>query len=133
MGTKIKINESENINIFLDEILNATQEVEERFLKRAGQAVKKIIVQNLNILRTKNDNPEYKHMADDVIVRTVKDVYGHKVVRVRGGRKTGTLWHIVNDGTYRSKATHFIDNATYRADTEINNILEEEMAKEGFK
>ncbi|SHF13518.1 phage protein, HK97 gp10 family [Tissierella praeacuta DSM 18095] len=132
MSYKIKSTESEEIEVFLNEIMGVTEEIEERFLKRAAEVVKGNIVRNLNVLRTKTNDPEHKHMADDVNYRIVKDEYGEKVARIRGGKKTGTKWHLVNDGTYRSKATHFIDTALKQSDEEIEQIFEEEMERGGF-
>jgi len=132
MSYKIKSTESEEIEVFLNEIMGVTEEIEERFLKRAAEVEKRNIVKNLNILRAETNDPEHKHMADDVSYRIVKDRYGGKVARIRGGRKTGTKWHLVNDGTYRSKATHFIDTAMKQSDEEIEQIFEEEMERGGF-
>lgn len=132
MSYKVKSIENQEIEIFFDEIIGATEEAEERFLKRAAEVEKRNIVRNLNVLRTKTNDPEHKHMADDVNYRIVKDRYGGKVARIRGGRKTGTKWHLVNDGTYRSKATHFIDTAMKQSDEEIEQIFEEEMEGGGF-
>ena len=132
MSYKIKSTENEEIEVFLEEIVGLTAEAEERFLKRAAKVVKKNVVRNLNVSRTKNNDPRYKHMADDVRYRIIKDRYGSKVARIRGGKKTGTKGHLVNDGTYRSRATHFMDVALHQSETEIEQIFEEEMKRGGF-
>ena len=132
MGVKIRSQESVGISVFLDNLLNTTEEIEINFLKRSAEVVKKNVIANLNAVRTDNDDPEHKHMADDVQASVVKDKFGDRTARIRGGRRTGTKWHLVNDGTYRSRATHFIDKALQQSEPEIEQILDDELRKAGF-
>ena len=69
------------------------------------------------------------HMADDVRTMTKKDKYGDIIVKVQGGKQTGTLWHIVNDGTYRSRATHFMDGALADCEAAVESAVDEELRK----
>lgn len=124
--------DGEKVEVFLDEILKDIESVEENFLKKSANIMKQNVVNNLNRLRTTTSKEGYKHMADDVQARIVKDKYGDKVARVRGGKNTGTKWHIVNDGTYRSKATHFMDDAIKQTENDLETIVNEEMKKRGF-
>jgi len=132
VGVKIRSQESVGISVFLDNLLNTTEEIEINFLKRSAEVVKKNVIANLNAVRTDNDDPEHKHMADDVQASVVKDKFGDRTARIRGGRRTGTKWHLVNDGTYRSRATHFIDKALQQSEPEIEQILDDELRKAGF-
>ena len=66
-------------------------------------------------------------MADDVVIKTGKDKYGYRYAKVGGGKRTGTLWHIVNDGNYKNNATHFMDNALSEVNGEIELILDQEL------
>lgn len=68
------------------------------------------------------------HMHQDV--KKVKSKkYGY--VSVGGGKKTATLWHIVNDGTYRSKAHHFMERVINKIDAEADRIFDEKGKKLG--
>ncbi len=131
MAFNIK-NEGDEIKIFLDELLKDTENIEENYLKEASKIMKSNVEKNLNQLRTKTNNPNYKHMADDVTSGITKDQYGYKIARVRGGRRTGTKWHLVNDGTYRSTATHFMDFAIKQTERDLERIADEEMKRGGF-
>ncbi len=129
---QIKIKDSDRIEIFFDSILTDTAEVAENCLKRSAQVVKKKSIDNLNKLRTQRNDPGYKHMADDVQVSVTKDRWGDKIARIRGGKKTGRKWHLVNDGTYKSGPTHFMDVSLTQSEPEIEQIFEDEMKKGGF-
>ena len=133
MGIKMRYEDSDALQVFLNGIEKATEEVEDRYLKRAGQATKDMVKGVLGKLATKNNNIDYKHMKDDVHLNIKKDKFGYKVARVAGGKKTGTKWHLVNDGTYRSEATHFMDwTVKMLEEGELESIFEEEMRKAGF-
>lgn len=104
-----------------------SQELLEKMLKLAGERVKERVVAELNkhrrILATR-----YKGrpaMADDVRISTKADKYGEKTAKVMGGKKTGTLWHLVNDGNLHSQPTHFMDNAIKDLDRSIDEIWKE--------
>lgn len=139
MAVKMRFESDDSFELFLSEIVGATEEAQELYLKEAGKKLKGNIVRNLDRLRTTGNRgsrdkagSQYKHMADDVQARVVKDKYGGRVMRVSGGRLTGTLWHIVNDGTYRSRPTHFMDDALQQTETDLPGIVEAVMRKAGF-
>lgn len=132
-GIRIKGHGSEEreIEIFLENMIDDLEEIEKSFLKRSVAVVKTKIIQNLNILRTtyQGGKQDYTHMADDVKTSIRKNGYGERIGKIFGGPETGSKWHIVNDGTYRNRATHFIDSAITGTENERNQILDEEMRR----
>lgn len=138
MGMKMKYEDGDTLHVMLGGMVNACGEVGLRIQKRVAKVTKTRIVDNLNTLRTRENSEIYTHMADDVQTRTTRDNFGQPIVKVSGGKKTGTLWHIVNDGSYnirvgkRNRATHFMDSALRETDSQIDTIIDEELSKEGF-
>lgn len=138
MSIKLRYEDGGKLNVMLDSMINAYGETGRSIQHRLAKVVKARIVGNLNKLRTRTQEEEYKHMADDVHINVAKNKYGDKVLKVQGGKKTGTLWHIVNDGSYnkqvgkRNRATHFIDDALKEAESEIEAIIDDELQKAGF-
>lgn len=121
-------------------ILTDVQMCEEITLNKAAKIIKVRVEGNLRAIQKtwKNKDgsdkkrPREVHMADDVVVRTGKDKYGYRYAKIQGGKQTGTLWHIVNDGTYRSRATHFIDKSISEADKDIQEAIDTPL-KERFE
>jgi len=97
---------------FLDDTVLATEAAKNKFLKKAAKDTKSAVLKHIPRTVGKRLHSREVRLVDDVQARLVKDkIFGGERVRVRGGKHTGTLWHIVNNGTYRSKATHFMDKA----------------------
>lgn len=124
MGFKVSDDE---FDVTIGKLPQATEEVQKRILRKGANALKKNVIKNLK--RSNIKKSEYKHMKDDVQVSVRKDRYGDYVARVRGGTKTGNKWHLLNDGTYRMDATHFMDRSIAESDSEIEAIIDEEMRK----
>lgn len=128
MGYDLKVKDDiDELDIYLSGITDDSEELGLKILKSASEKVKDTIVANLNkhrrVLATR-----YKGrpaMADDVKVSVRTDKYGEKYAKVMGGSKTGTLWHIVNDGNLHSRATHFMDSAMKELDGDIDDIWKE--------
>ena len=116
--------DKDGFNIFLSEIIADSEGIERKMLRDAGNKVKERVVANLNrhrrVLAVRYKNRPA--MADDVRVSVRKDKYGNLVARVGGGKMTGTLWHLVNDGNLHSTATHFMDSAIKELDNSIDGI-----------
>lgn len=125
MAFKMDIADNGSLEVFLKGIAAESEEAEKKILKETGQRLKKITISELNKLRTM----EVKgvHMADDVKVSVRTDKLGDKYVRVSGGKRTGTLWHIVNDGNLHSTPTHFMDRALQQMDESIDGIWNQAM------
>ncbi|HZW98118.1 MAG TPA: HK97-gp10 family putative phage morphogenesis protein [Bacillota bacterium] len=131
MGFKVDYTEkdSDTFEVFLKGISVEGEEAERKMLKEAGEQVKKYVVANLDKHRRALAK-RYKGrpaMADDVKVSTRKDRNGNLAARVQGGRRTGSLWHIVNDGHLHSRPTHFMDDALKSLDGRIDNMWDKVM------
>lgn len=128
MGYDLKVkDDTDALDIYLSGIISDSEELGAKMLKSTGEKVKDIIVANLNKHR-RVLAARYKGrpaMADDVKVSVRTDKYGEKYAKVMGGRNTGTLWHIVNDGNLHSRPTHFMDNAMKELDGDIDDIWKE--------
>lgn len=129
MGFKITQVKSEEagLEVYLNEIEKLGEKKRDEMLKSAGEKAKELVTANLlkhkRILKERTKIP----FSDDVKLSIRTDKNGNKVARVHGGKSTGTLWHIVNDGTYRSKALHFLDKATADLDKEIDKMWGNEL------
>lgn len=130
MGFKVNYDENKDgLEVFLNGIQLESEKVEREMLRKSGDKVRELIVAELNkhkrVLAVR-----YKGrpaLADDVsrTIRTSK--WGDRYVRVGGGRRTGTLWHLVNDGTLHSSATHFMDRALAKLDGDIDKMWDKTM------
>lgn len=128
MGLNVNYDEDrEGLDVFLTGIQIESEKIEKGMLQKSGDMVRDLVVAELNkhkrVLAVR-----YKGrpaLADDVsrTIRTTK--WGDKYVSIRGGKKTGTLWHIVNDGTLHSRGTHFLDRAMKQMDDNIDRIWSE--------
>lgn len=111
----IKDIESESFDAWIEGLgkdgVNATISVTEELAELA----KKEAIIELQKLKRKGVLPRKRkfHMYQDVVIVSSRR---YKRMEVGGGKETGTLWHIVNDGTYRTNATHFMDTVVNRID-----------------
>ena len=122
-------NSGDTLDIYLSEIIKDSERTEKDMLKEASEKVKEFIVANLNRHR-RTLAIRYKGrpaMADDVKVSIRTGQWGGKTAKISGGKMTGTLWHLVNDGNLYSSPTHFIDNALARLDSDIDSIWDKTM------
>ena len=131
MSLSMNYTDSDKLELFLGRLETDYKMAGEEIQKESAKIIKARVVGQLNRLRTKTKDANHKHMADDVSIRTVKDSFGDKVTKIQGGKKTGTLWHIVNDGNYNTGATHFMDKALQEAEQEIQAIIDAELSKVG--
>lgn len=131
MGHGIKVEENGALVQFLKKIEKDCKDVEKKILTQSGKVIKGKVVDLLNAIKRKDKYVKdgYTHMADDVKVRLSKDEFGYSVVRISGGKKTGTKWHLVNDGTFRTPATHFMTNAIDSSESEIEAIIDNELGR----
>lgn len=139
MSMTMKYVDSGKLDVMLGTISRDCEKAGLDAQKEGGKIVKKAVVNRLKGIKTKDgltrrrkknaNTGEYVHMADDVRISTRKDEFGDTVVRVQGGKKTGTLWHIVNDGTYRSRPTHFMDLALNDVEAELESIVDQQLKK----
>lgn len=119
--TQIK-GEEAGLEVYLTEIEKDGETTQNEMLKRAGERTRELVIASLirhkRVLKTRTN----VSLSDDVklSIRTNKD--GDKVAKIHGGKSTGTLWHIVNDGAYRTKALHFMDSVVAELDKEIDKM-----------
>lgn len=126
MGMSIKYTENskDTLSAFLNSIVQESDETADNMLKEAGQLLKEYVVANLNQHR-RSIAVRYKGrpaMADDVKMTRSSSRSSGKFVKVQGGKQTGTLWHIVNDGNLHSVGIHFMDGALSRLDGNIDRL-----------
>jgi len=119
----------DSLEVFLQGVLSESDEIEKKMLKMAAERAKELVVSNLNkhrriLAKRYKDRPA---MADDVKISIASDRWGDRSAKVMGGKKTGTLWHIVNDGNLYSTPTHFLDIALNQLDNEIDSIWDSVM------
>lgn len=129
MSMKMRYEDTDKLEVMLGSISRDCEKAGLDAQKECAKVVKREVIRRLSSIRTpdKEARERIKHMADDVQVSTTKDKYGGTVVKVRGGKATGTLWHIVNDGTYRSEPTHFMDLALSSVENELEKIIDEKL------
>ena len=119
-----KESQGDTLEVYLSSIEKDSELTEKEMLAQAGERVKELVVSNLNKHR-RSLAVRYKGrpaMADDVKIYNRTEKWGEKSVKVMGGKMTGTLWHLVNDGNLHSSPTHFIDNALTKLDGDIDRI-----------
>jgi HK97 gp10 family phage protein len=128
MGCDISVkDDTDKFEMYLSEIKNDCELTETKMLKAAGEKAEEFVIANLN-KHKRTIASRYKGrpaMADDVKLSIRTDKYGDKYAKVMGGKKTGTLWHIVNDGNLHSQPTHFLDDVMKSLDDNIDAIWEE--------
>lgn len=100
----------------------------EQCLKTIGLIVKANVEENLP-RSDKEKKKRIPHMKDDVKYEIKSSRGGERYVSVRGGKKTATLWHLVNDGHVAEDGTvvsgnHFIDRAVSQSEKEIESIVD---------
>lgn len=103
-----------------------------QFMNQAAKIVQKNVETELASRKSELDSGNanydgttpYIHMKDDVKTSVTDDKEGTVFAIIRGGKYTGYKWHLVNNGTVSSKATHFIDNALKRSEAEIDEMAE---------
>ena len=126
MGFNIDYRESnkDTLEAYLSDITKDAEKTQDDMLREAGEEVKEYVVANLN----KHRRPiaaRYKGrpaMADDVKVSIRSGKWGGRFARIMGGKKTGTLWHLVNDGNLHSMGIHFMDGALAKLDGNIDKV-----------
>lgn len=140
MGIKLSYQDSNEITGVVDDILKDLKITKEQALKLMRPRIKRIAVDELRkIRRIKNiqkhryrENGERRrnvHLYQDVITKITKDEYGDQILKVGGGSRTGTLWHIVNDGTYKTQATHFMDRIIEKAEKEFDDLIQQQLER----
>jgi HK97 gp10 family phage protein len=99
-------------------------------MKNTANIVKKNVVSNLSALgkseATSNydGSTPYIHMKNDVKTSVKDDNQGTVYAVIKGGKYTGYKWHLLNNGTVNSRATHFVDNALKQSEGEFEVMVD---------
>lgn len=119
---------------------------EKEVLKRIGDIIKRWVIHFLSesdieerAVRKKPENYDnsspYVHAKQEVVSSVRKNKKGDRYVSVRGGKKTGFKWHMINDGHMARDGRSwvpgnpFIDQALAKAQEEINQAVDEMLRK----
>lgn len=140
MSMSMKIDEGDTLTVYLEKMLNSCDDTGKKIRKIVSLRIKSDLVTQLRAMkyipRNKDGSTGKRqreiHMADDVHITNRKDRLGYEVTRINGGKQTGTLWHILNDGNYGHPGNHFMDNTLSKVDDFIDKTIDEEMRKAGF-
>lgn len=121
MGFSVTYYESneDTLEAYLNGVIRDSEQTEKEALEEAGEQVKAYIVKALNKHR-RTLAKRYKGrpaMADDVVMNVKNGT-----AKISGGKKTGTLWHIVNDGNLHSRPLFFMDGALTQMDGNIDRL-----------
>lgn len=121
MGLNVTYYESneDTLEAYLNGVLRDSEQTQDEALRQAGNEVKTYIVRELNRHR-RTLAKRYKGrpaMADDVVMNVKNGT-----AKISGGKKTGTLWHIVNDGNLHSRPLFFMDGALTQMDGNIDRL-----------
>lgn len=126
MGLDVHISEDgDTLDVFLRGIEIESEELGKSMLKVVGNKAKELVIANLEKHRRVLAVRHKPALADDVKLSIRTDKFGKKYAKVMGGKQTGTLWHIVNDGNLHSRPTHFLDNAMKKIDESIDEAWRE--------
>ena len=129
MGLTIK--DSEKLDKFLDDASLAAETAKIKFLKAAATVTKAAVLKHIPRTIGHRRNAVRKPMHQDIQAGLATDKkFGGKRMRVRGGRQTGRLWHILNNGAHRRNLpTHFIDKAMRDVEGEIDGLLDKALSE----
>ena len=128
-GMDVKI-DNKDVTLWLKEIEVSAKVTGIEVVDELGDYTKTVTEQELRAIKRVDplSKSRTKHLYEDV----EKKNYGKgRTVVVQGGKETRTLWHIVNDGTYRSKPHHFIDRVLNRVEPRVKSLLDQKGAKLG--
>jgi len=120
-----------NLDEFTAETAYMVEQAKEKSLKSIAKYGKDAVQRHIPRTVGKRRHTHRKPLHKDIQAGLVADkIYGGKRVRIRGGKHTGTIWHILNNGTYRIPATHFLDNAIAEIDAVTDEKLDIALSEE---
>ena len=111
----------DNFDVWIGNILKDSETCIEEVSNELADLAVEDTERKLLSLKRKGKLPSVRgvHMHQDV--KKVKSKkYGY--ISIGGGEKTATLYHIINDGTYKNFATHFLDQVVRNMDSQVDNI-----------
>ena len=130
-STGMRYNDSGKLEDFLDGTVLSTEKAKLNTLKKAAKDTKAAVRNRMPLTTGPRRHLKRKRMIDDIEAGLVDDkIHGGKRARVRGGRQTGPLWHILNNGTYRTRATNFINKAMADVESSLDATLDMALGEE---
>ena len=117
-----------DLSSWLREVELDTGEYGIEVIDELGDITKKEAEKELKAIERKGKMYDNRivHMYQDVIKTTQKKGL---VAVIKGDEETGRLWHIVDQGTYRSRPHHFIDRVLNSMGGQIDKVLDKRGAK----
>lgn len=91
---------------FIEELGNEARIGLQKVSEKGAEIAMESARRHLSAIRRAGKLNKYRthHLDEDVQLFKKGQKY-----QIGGGKETGTLWHIVNDGTYRSIGYHFME------------------------
>lgn len=134
MGFRMNVSDNGDTTIIFKNISEVGEQAEGEILDILRREGQKIVVSKLKHIKRKEGftGKRKRHMYQDVRARKKKDKKNGACVIISGGKETGSLWHIVNDGTYKTPATHFMDRAMDELDTLSEYVIDNVLSR-GFR
>jgi len=126
MKAGLRYKDSGKLDTFIEDISTSTEAAKDKFLKKAGKEAKHAVIKHIpRDTSTRRRNAGRVRLADDVRANLVTDKdFGGKMMRIRGGKATGTLWHLVDSGgRWNRKPTNFMDKAIADVDGVLDPLL----------
>lgn len=101
-----------------------------KLLKKTIEASFKNMESNVSPGTTNYDGSlPYVHLVDDVKTSIKDDKAGNVYAVIKGGKFTGYKWHMLENGTTTTKATHFMEKALKNTEGEINSYIDEAIRR----
>ena len=131
MKAGLTITDSDKLEDFLGGTVLSVEEAKNQFLKNAANKTKAAVHRHIPRSMGKRRHTGRKPLHQDIQAGLVDDkVYGGKRARVRGGRHTGPLWHIVDQGTRRSRGRNFMSKAMADVEGGLDAALDIALSEE---
>lgn len=128
---KANINYKDALSEFkleINDIKDIMETQKGKIIRECAKVVKANVTKHL--ARSAVNTPGYTHMQDDVKATIKDDNQGGMVAIIGGGKETAYKWHLVNNGTSKTPATHFADNALSESEEQFNGIVDAVIMKE---
>ncbi len=124
-----------SIEVDFSEIINRIKQIDadvkkiedSATLKAAKHVSEKV---KINLPRSSRSNKQgYVHMQDDIKISSKMDEDGDRVRKISGGKKTSYKWRFLEEGTSKMPGTQFATRTAIETQTDVRNIIIEEVRK----
>lgn len=108
-----------------------------QILKKSAKLLKKTIEKSFSSMESDvpsttanyDGSTPYVHLKDEVKTSIKDDKIGNIYAVIKGGKFTGYKWHMLENGTSNTDATHFIEKALKETADEIDSYIDEAIRK----